>query len=495
MPDGKGSGEEQKSFITQKITGRKEGLRGWLRFFLKSAAGGAVFAAAALCTASLLGPAVRARFETGETQAVLVGRDSQESTAAGADHGASQAGQGAGETGAESGAGGSTSSQPAGAAGEGSQSGSGAAAESSGSGETAAESSAAETAAPQAGSEGMKPEEVRKAIREELSRFRPDLQLNDLLKLSGTLRAAADGADLSVARVLRVQEGVDWFDNAFQTAGIYSGIAVARTGSELLVLTTEEAVNGADALTVAFGKRGAVEASVKRRDPLSGLAVLSVPINDDNREQMESIPTVPLGNSYLIRRGDPVLSVGSPLGMVHSADYGTVNLVSTGTSVTDGSATVFYTDACGSAQRGTWILNLSGELVGWVTDALHDKTVPQTAVVGLSDFKAILEHMMNGQASPLFGIHGVAVLPELQSQGMPAGVFVTDETRNGPAYEAGIQPGDIITGIGEEKIDSMREFAAALEKLHAQDMVRVTVMRNGREEYTPIEFQLTVGAR
>ena len=487
MPDGKGSGEEQKSFITQKITGRKEGLRGWLRFLTKSAAGGAVFAAAALCTASLLGPAVRARFDTGETQAVHVGRDSQESTAAAADHGASQAGQSAGETGAESGAGGSA---PTGA-----ESGSGAAAESAGQGETAEESSAAETEASHAEAGGMKPEEVRKAIREELSRFRPDLQLNDILKLSGTLRTTADEADLSVARVLRVQEGVDWFDNAFQTSGIYSGIAVARTGSELLVLTTEEAVNGADALTVAFGKRSAVEASVKRRDHLSGLAVLSVPINDENRDQMESIPTVPLGNSYLIRRGDPVLSVGSPLGMVHSVDYGSVNLVSAGTSVTDGSATVFYTDACGSAHRGTWILNLSGELVGWVTDALHDKTVPQTAVVGLSDFKAILEHMMNGQASPLFGIHGVAVLTELQSQGMPAGIFVTDETRNGPAYVAGIQPGDIITGIGEEEITSMREFTAALEKLHAEDMVRVTVMRNGREEYTPIEFQLTVGAR
>ena len=504
-----GGQDPQKPFITQKITGRREGFRRSVSFFLKAAAGGVVFALAAAGTLYLAGPALRSRLGVpAETvrETVHVGRDSQESAASGEYGGAGQQGA-SGGAGAETQGAESASSNAGAAANEGGAgSGAGPGAQGAEEGREAGgnagsgdQGSGNGTGSGAGGSGDSAPslseKDVRKLVREELESHHQEPESGDLKKLYGLLKTAADQADQAVARVTQVKEGVDWFDNALQTAGIYSGIAVARTGSELLVLTTEEAVQGADALTVSFGHSPAMEAQIRRLDPPSGLAVLSVAITEENEDDVEQVTPVELGNSYQIHRGDLVIALGAPLGLVHSADYGSVNMINSGTSVTDGTATVFYTDACGNASRGTWILNQEGQLVGWVTDALHDASVSQTAAVGISEYKAVLERMMNGQASPLFGIHAVAVLPELVKEGVPAGIYVTDETRNSPAYEAGIQPGDIITEVGNVKVSSMREFVNELEKLHAQDLVQVTVARNGRDEYTTIEFQLTVGAR
>ena len=85
----------------------------------------------------------------------------------------------------------------------------------------------------------------------------------------------------------------------------------------------------------------------------------------------------------------------------------------------------------------------------------------------------------------------------MQEQEIPEGIYITRITKDSPAYNAGLQPGDIITRIGDEKIISMRDYTAVLEKLHAEDSVKFVVMRTGRDEneYAELEFMLNVGAR
>ena len=62
-----------------------------------------------------------------------------------------------------------------------------------------------------------------------------------------------------------------------------------------------------------------------------------------------------------------------------------------------------------------------------------------------------------------------------------------------PAYNAGLQPGDILSGINDIKIEGMKNFQAQVEKLHVGDRITVTVQRNnGKDEYKEIEFEVTV---
>ena len=462
--------DEAKTFITQKIVGRNDTGRRIARLILKAAAAGVAFSAAAMLTLLLLLPVLQSRLGCGVEQteeAVTLARDEAESPSAS-------------ESADESHAGGSA--VPA-------VSGEGMGADTT---QRMAEEISEERDRLLENQEAVT-EVVETTVREALKQY--SYTMPDILKLNSTLGTVINKADTSVASVTHVREQRDWFDNTLQTAGLYSGIAVAKTETELLILTTAEAVDGADALRVSFQRGAAMDASVKRVDAPTGLAVLSIARQDDNRDLTEGIEPITLGNSYRVRRGDILLALGAPFGKVHSVDYGIASFLTSGISITDGQATVIYASFGSNAASGTWILNTDGELIGWATDAFSGEAEWQTAVLGISDFKAILERMMNGEASALLGIRGTAVITEMQAQGVQEGVYVIEETRNGPGYNAGIQPGDIITRIGDEKITTVRELTSAIERVHAEDLIQIGVMRNGRDSYTAMEFQVTVGAR
>ena len=313
-------------------------------------------------------------------------------------------------------------------------------------------------------------------------------ELSDLRQMAGTLRKLADSADASAER--------DWFNNALESSENYAGLAVAKTENELLFLTTSAAVEGTDSVTVTLSRGDKATASVKMRDSVYHLAVLSVPITDENRESWGKLPLVPFGNSYRLKRGELLFFVGSPLGMIHSVKYGILSNVQTNVSVVDGYATIYFPDVSADATSGSWVLNADGELVGWVTDLFSEKGENSTAtVMGLSDFKPAIERMMNGKETALLGIYGRQVGSAQRDLGMPAGVYISRVEQNTPAYAAGVQPGDILISLGETKIQNMRDLESAMEKLAKGEALRLTLMRNGREKYETITLTATLAGR
>ncbi len=83
---------------------------------------------------------------------------------------------------------------------------------------------------------------------------------------------------------------------------------------------------------------------------------------------MNDLEPVELGNSYSVKQSDLVLAVGSPAGIVHSTNYGNISYVAKNVQTTDGNTRVFYTDMAGNASVGTFIIDLEGKMIGWVTD-------------------------------------------------------------------------------------------------------------------------------
>ncbi len=61
---------------------------------------------------------------------------------------------------------------------------------------------------------------------------------------------------------------------------------------------------------------------------------------------------------------------------------------------------------------------------------------------------------------------------------MPSGIYMIAAAAESPAYNAGLQPGDILSGINDIKIEGMKNFQAQVEKLHVGDRITVTVQRN-----------------
>ena len=321
-------------------------------------------------------------------------------------------------------------------------------------------------------------------------------ELSDLRQMAGTLRKLADSADASVVSVTHEQAERDWFNNALESSENYAGLAVAKTENELLFLTTSAAVEGTESVTVTLSRGDKATASVKMRDKVYGLAVLSVPITDENRESWGKLPLVPFGNSYRLKRGELLFFVGSPLGMIHSVKYGILSNVQTNVSVVDGYATIYFPDVSADAASGSWVLNADGELVGWVTGLFSESGENSTAtVMGLSDLKPAIERMMNGKETALLGIYGRQVGSAQRDLGMPAGVYISRVEANTPAYAAGVQPGDILISLGDTKIQNMRDLESVMEKVAKGDALRLTLMRNGREKYETITLTATLAGR
>ena len=320
--------------------------------------------------------------------------------------------------------------------------------------------------------------------------------VNDLDTLYGSLRTVVQKADRGIVTVHSVKTQTDWFNNPVENSGLFSGIITSSANEELLVLTPEKAVEDAEAIRVAFSDGTEVPGTIKQTDKLSGMAIVSVSTSTLGKAQLENIMALELGNSYSVKQGDLIIAVGGPAGMVHSTGYGFITYITKNVQVTDGITRILYSDVKGSAATGTFLMNTAGQIIGWVTDEYkNDSSKDMTAAMAISDYKSILEKMSNGIQYPYFGIRGQEVTAVMNSSGMPLGVYVVDVNADSPAYNAGIQSGDIIPDMGDEIIVTMKDFQVKLEKSVPGEVIPVTVSRNGREEYKKIQYQVTVGAR
>lgn len=338
-------------------------------------------------------------------------------------------------------------------------------------------------------------EPVEEKVRSELEKY--PYSLEDLNKMYGNLRTLASEADKSIAAIHSIQREKDWFDNPIETTGQFSGVVIDVRREEVLVLAPSKAVETADSLEVVFSDSEVVPGTVKQTDSQMGLTVICADVSSLEDVQYEKIKPVKLGNSYSSRQGDLVFTVGSPAGMVHSSSYGFISYIAKNVQMTDGNARVLYADVKSRADAGTFLFNTDGELIGWGTDRYdQDVETGMKTFMSISDYKGILELLSNGIPVPYLGIEGQEVTTEMEKNGMPAGIYITAAAPESPAYNAGLQSGDILDEINDVKIEGMKNFQAQVERLHVGDHITVTVQRNnGKDEYKEIEFAVTMGAR
>ena len=337
-------------------------------------------------------------------------------------------------------------------------------------------------------------EPVEEMVQTALEKYR--YTVDDLNSMLNSLRGKAQTADKSVVVVHSVQQNTDWFDNPVETTGLYAGMIIAKTSQELLVLTPEAAVEQADSIKVTLGNGNDVSGHMKQKDAISGQAIVSISVQDISATQLRDLEPIPLGNSYQVQQGDLIAAVGSPAGVVHSMDYGFVSYVVRSNPMVDQHCRMLYSNILADAGKGTFLVNTDGELVGWAQEPDSPEASDRvTEVFGISDYKGVLEKLSNGQAVPCIGIVGQEVTDAQVENGLPAGIYVTNAVTDKPAYNAGIQNGDILTELAGEPVTSMKEYQAALDKMTCGQVVHVTVARNGRDTYTELEFDVTVGSR
>lgn len=272
-----------------------------------------------------------------------------------------------------------------------------------------------------------------------------------------------------------VEEGVvDSIDN------IGTGFIVDESG---LIITNQHVVSDVNSDYKVITSDGSEYDVVKIvRDDVNDIALVKI-------EATELVP-IDLGNSDKIVVGQTVIAIGTPLG-----DY--AGTVTTGVisgldrSVTTGSSwfgetakdyeNVIQTDAAvNPGNSGGPLLNTAGEVIG-INFATTTNADNISFALPINIVKnRIEEYRTYGKfIKPYMGI-SYQVISEYMAYyyaDLVPGVFLVRIDTEGPAYEAGLKKGDIITEInGESVVDS---FASVLDKYSPGEEIEVQYVREG----------------
>ena len=263
-----------------------------------------------------------------------------------------------------------------------------------------------------------------------------------------------------------------------------SGFFISNEG---YILTNHHVIEDVQAIRVILADGSEQSATLVGSDQFSDLAVLKTD---------GSVPAiVKLGNSDVLKSGESVIAIGSPLGDFKNTV--TVGVVSaTGRSIDTGEGyqveDLIQTDAAiNQGNSGGPLVNLAGEVIGINTMIVRSSSSGTVAeglgfAIPVNTARAVAEQIIQKGyfARPKIGISWQFVTPALAARyGLPVawGAYVTDVQANSPAQRAGLKEGDIITQFDDIPLDDTQPFVNTLFTYNPGDTVTLTVMRGNTE--------------
>lgn len=268
-----------------------------------------------------------------------------------------------------------------------------------------------------------------------------------------------------------------------------SGFFISKQG---YIITNNHVVQGTKNVQIILSDGSQENAAIVGADPYSDIAVLKT----DGK-----VPAVvTLGNSDVLKPGETVIAIGSPLGDFKNTV--TVGVVSaTGRSIDTGQGYqiegLIQTDAAiNQGNSGGPLVDLAGEVIGINNLIVRGNGTGAVAeglgfAIPVNTAQAVASQILaKGYFSrPYMGISYQAITPDIATTyNLPVqwGVYVTNVSPGSPANQAGFQKGDIITKVGDVTLDETHSYLNILYTYKPGDKITVTVMRNGQTVQLPV---------
>ncbi|WP_433467516.1 trypsin-like peptidase domain-containing protein [Spirillospora sp. CA-128828] len=261
---------------------------------------------------------------------------------------------------------------------------------------------------------------------------------------------------------------------------------------------------GSGQIQIVFNDKKTLPATVKGADPSSDVAVLKP-------EGQHSLPPLAVGDSSAIAVGDPVIAIGSPLGLQGSVTTGIVSSLNRAVPTQgEGGADASYlnaiqTDAAiNPGNSGGPLVDAKGRVIGINTAiaTLGGQSLggeQQSGSIGLgfaipiNQGKRVAEEIIRSGTVKQAKL-GVLPDPRYQEGGariMPQPVNGQDPvTKGGPADKAGLKPGDVITKVDDKPIEDATDLIAQIRSRAPGDRIKITYQRGGKESTA----EVTLGA-
>lgn len=280
----------------------------------------------------------------------------------------------------------------------------------------------------------------------------------------------------------------------YESEGAGSGVIFYSDDSRVAIATNNHVIEGANSIYVTFEGDVSVPAKVIGTRSESDLAVLTVSWNDLNDAGIEQVTTAVFGDSDALEVGNEVIAIGNAMGMGLSATDGIISMKEQTINVDGNALTVLQTSAAiNSGNSGGALVNAAGEVIGINTAKYNSSMVEGMGYAIPSNYiTPIVEELLTTgtQPKPYIGITGTDITEETAPMyKLPVGALVLEIVEGGPAEDAGLQVGDVITQYNGQTVMDMNSLVEMVGNTQIGKTVDMYVIRDGN---TGVELQIKI---
>ncbi|MGH6841975.1 MAG: trypsin-like peptidase domain-containing protein, partial [Methylocella sp.] len=258
-----------------------------------------------------------------------------------------------------------------------------------------------------------------------------------------------------------------------------SGVLVDALG---LVVTNYHVIEGMTDVKVALADKREFDAGIVLRDRRTDLVVLRL-------KGGENFPVMELGDSDALEVGDIVLAIGNPFGVGQTVTQGIVSaLARTQVGISDYGFFIQTDAAVNPGNSGGALVDMRARLVG-INSAIFSQTGSSIGIgfaIPINMVKIVIAAAKGGGHSvrrPWLGASLQMVSREIaDSLGLdrPMGALVADLSANGPAAEAGLRRGDLVTAIDGQSVDDPEGLGYRLATKPLGGTASLALLRKGK---------------
>jgi putative serine protease PepD len=276
--------------------------------------------------------------------------------------------------------------------------------------------------------------------------------------------------------------------------GTGSGVIIGADG---YVVTNNHVVGDAQTIRVTLADGTSAPATLVGTDPDTDLAVVRI--------KATGLPVASLGRSNNLQVGDPVVAIGSPLGLKGTVTSGIISALNRSIDVPpetpDGDRVVLVnaiqTDAAiNPGNSGGALVDRAGRVIGINSAIASLAAVGGTGgsigvgfAIPIDEARAIAQEIIRtGKAThPYLGISGNDLTPQTAERfglSEQQGALIADVVAGGPADKAGLKQRDIVVALAGTRVTSMGDLIGAIRAHRVGERVEVTYVRDGQRHTT-----------
>ncbi len=267
--------------------------------------------------------------------------------------------------------------------------------------------------------------------------------------------------------------------------GSGSGVIISPDG---YIVTNNHVIANASDLEVTLNNNKTYKGKLVGTDPATDIALIKI-------DGDEEFPFVPFGDSNNVKIGEWVLAVGNPFNLTSTVTAGIISAKARDLNQFDGNPQSFIqTDAAvNRGNSGGALVNTRGELIG-INTAITSETgsfIGYSFAVPSNNARKVIEDILE-YGNVQRGILGIQVgnisreISEKYGINETEGVFVGGLEKGSGADKAGIKEGDIIKMLDGVRVTKFSDLSGYLGSKRPNDVVQVTVLRNGKEKVIPV---------